>query len=489
MPKILLVEDNLMNRDMLSRRLERRGFDVVLAAEGEEALRQAQGERPDLVVLDMGLPGLDGYEVAKRLRAAPATARIPLLGLSAHAMAGDAQRALNAGCDDYDTKPVDFSRLAAKIDALLAARSAGATPGGAAPVPPATAPRAPAAEPVARLPVGRVLVASDQPLHRDAIVRRLQSLGIEPAVANDADDLRQRLAGGRFDVLLVARGLAVAGQGEALALASELGQRGDAALLLLIDGEPAELVQRMLRLGAQDFVPTPFPPELLRARLGPLLASRRAAEQAMAASAEATRVREHADRALRRLVPAPTLAALAARAAGGHGDATWPRRLDVTLLLAEIVDFDRLCDHGSPQATLDLLNRVFATWESALASHQLDRLYTTGATMVAVGGLREHVPAAAVHCALTMRRAVAEVAPTLTARLGLHRGPLVAGLVGASSSLFDVWGTTVREGHALLRSADPGQILVSGQLRSTLDGSVELQAVTRMAGTGAYQVL
>lgn len=127
MTKILLVEDNELNRDMLSRRLARRGFEVVLAGDGAEGLDTARSERPDLVVMDLSLPVLDGWEAIRQLRADPAISAIPVLALTAHAMAGDRGQALAAGADDYDTKPVDFTRLMGKIDALLAAppRAAG----------------------------------------------------------------------------------------------------------------------------------------------------------------------------------------------------------------------------------------------------------------------------------------------------------------------------------------------------------------------------
>ena len=119
MTKVLLVEDNEMNRDMLSRRLERRGYEIVLAEDGLQGVEQAATARPDIVLLDMSLPGLDGWEVAGRLKSDPATAAIPIIALTAHAMAGDRERALQAGCDDYDTKPIELSRLLENMTALL----------------------------------------------------------------------------------------------------------------------------------------------------------------------------------------------------------------------------------------------------------------------------------------------------------------------------------------------------------------------------------
>jgi two-component system cell cycle response regulator DivK len=123
MAKILLVEDNDMNRDMLSRRLQRRGHDVVCAVDGAEGLELARTELPGLILMDMSLPILDGWEASRQLKADPATSSIPIIALTAHAMSNDRERALEAGCDDYDTKPVELPRLLGKIDALLGAVS------------------------------------------------------------------------------------------------------------------------------------------------------------------------------------------------------------------------------------------------------------------------------------------------------------------------------------------------------------------------------
>lgn len=121
MTRILLVEDNELNRDMLSRRLVKRGYEVILAVDGEQALRAAQDLAPALVLMDISLPGINGWEVTRRLKAGPQTRAIPVIALTAHAMASDREQALAAGCDDFDTKPVELPRLLAKIEALLQA--------------------------------------------------------------------------------------------------------------------------------------------------------------------------------------------------------------------------------------------------------------------------------------------------------------------------------------------------------------------------------
>ena len=121
MSKILLVEDNEMNRDMLSRRLIRRGYEVIIAIDGESGLALAESVTPDLILMDMSLPILDGWEAARRLKSSQATSNIPIIALTAHAMSSDRDKAIQAGCDEYDTKPVELSRLIEKIERLLGA--------------------------------------------------------------------------------------------------------------------------------------------------------------------------------------------------------------------------------------------------------------------------------------------------------------------------------------------------------------------------------
>ena len=119
MAKILLVEDNEMNRDMLSRRLARKGYEVVIAVDGQQGIEMARSETPDLILMDMSLPVVDGWEATRQLKSAPETQSIPVIALTAHAMAGDREKAVEAGCNDYDIKPIELPRLLEKIEALL----------------------------------------------------------------------------------------------------------------------------------------------------------------------------------------------------------------------------------------------------------------------------------------------------------------------------------------------------------------------------------
>jgi two-component system cell cycle response regulator DivK len=126
MTKVLLVEDNEMNRDMLSRRLIRRGFQVVFAMDGQQGIDLARSERPDIILMDMSLPVIDGWEATRRLKADDSTRSVPVIGLTAHAMSGDREKAIEAGCDDYDTKPVELGGLIGKIERLLGTAKDGA---------------------------------------------------------------------------------------------------------------------------------------------------------------------------------------------------------------------------------------------------------------------------------------------------------------------------------------------------------------------------
>ena len=119
MPKILIVEDNEMNRDMLSRRLERRGFAIVMAMDGQQGVEMTRSERPDLILMDMSLPVMDGWAATQAIKADPELSKIPVIALIAHAMAGDREKAMAAGCDDYDTKPIELPRLLEKIGKFL----------------------------------------------------------------------------------------------------------------------------------------------------------------------------------------------------------------------------------------------------------------------------------------------------------------------------------------------------------------------------------
>lgn len=195
MPKILLVEDNELNRDMLGRRLKRRGYDVVIAVDGGEGVKKALTEQPDLILMDMSLPVMNGWEATRTLKAGDQTATIPIIALTAHAMVGDREEALAAGCDDYDTKPVDLKRLLQKIETLLQKTQEPSAPSqplevaaNATPAPTAVAtPDAPVLSSWS-LPLREHL----QPIHLQKRVRRLPALRVHLCHPLQRQPLNQR---------------------------------------------------------------------------------------------------------------------------------------------------------------------------------------------------------------------------------------------------------------------------------------------------------
>lgn len=440
MPKILLVEDNLMNRDMLSRRLERRGFAVLTAGDGVEGVQVAKRERPDVILMDMSLPVMDGYEATRLLKGDQEAKAIPILGLSAHAMAGDADKARAAGCDDYDTKPVDFKRLLEKIDALLARTEGFAL----------TAPEAaPAAVPLG----GSVLVGCDQVLLRDAVAGRLRSLGVTVRMIEERHELAATLATGGHDAILVP---------PAWLAAVEL-QTSPVPVLALLENDSAEATLQALKRGARDVLPAPFSPELLRSRLGAVLqvgAAKRRARQLEDALGDA---RGRAEGLLRALLPPFAVDEL-----------TRTRRVephlhsDAAVLFVDLLGFAARSVELGPTAALALLQRWFVACEEVATRHGVQKLKTSGDEFIAVVGL-DGSPGGdrartAVACALDLLAIARDTPDGLPARAGVQVGPLLTGVVGRSSFLFDAWGETIESASRLEAVASSGALYTSSEV-------------------------
>lgn len=325
MTKILIVEDNEMNRDMLSRRLTKRGYDIVLAGDGAEGIAKANSESPDLILMDMGLPVMDGWTATRQLKQDPITRRIPVIALTAHAMAGDQQKALAAGCDDYDTKPVDIKRLLPKIEALLLPAidppQSSAPPAGIAledldpptraltgePHPPhrvdqhlAGGPTKAAAESVdPRLALTHadppavptrptlppapgdfsILLVDDNPENRDMLSRRLERQGYRITLAEDGYQALSQMQRASYDLVLLDVMMPGINGFEVLAQLRKTHSPTDLAVVMVTaKGESQDVVQA-LQLGANDYItkPVDFPVALARiqTQLGLLAAARR----------------------------------------------------------------------------------------------------------------------------------------------------------------------------------------------------------------------
>ncbi|MCG8463024.1 MAG: response regulator, partial [Holophagales bacterium] len=262
MQRILLVEDNDMNRDLISRKLVRRGFEVSLASDGAAGVEATVRERPDLVLMDIGLPVLDGYEATRLIKENPEVRHIPVVGLSAHAMSGDSEKAMAAGCDDYDTKPIEWPRLLGKIQSLLeraASRAEESGEVGHTETAPASAER-------------HILLVHESPLHREMLAGRLAGRDFGLVTASSAREALDRLGERAWDALIVDIGLGeVEGQlGIEVLRSHPRGQ--EPPLLLLAPVDRAQDAASLLGAGADEMILQPFRPEELLHRLNRLLA-------------------------------------------------------------------------------------------------------------------------------------------------------------------------------------------------------------------------
>lgn len=269
MSKILLVEDNELNRDMLGRRLKRRGYELVAAVDGKEGVAKAQTDKPDLILMDMSLPIMDGWTATKKLKADPNTASIPVIALTAHAMVGDREHALAAGCDDYDTKPVEIKRLLGKIEVLLTAAQA--------------IPAAPtSAEPIAAVPPversipqsangdraeGKILIVDDIEENRDMLSRRLFRKNYETILADSGEAALALL--GTTNISLVLLDIMMPGIGgiETLRRIRQRFSRLELPVIMVTAKDSSEDIVQSFSLGANDYVTKPIDLSVLTARI------------------------------------------------------------------------------------------------------------------------------------------------------------------------------------------------------------------------------
>jgi CheY-like chemotaxis protein len=272
--RILLVEDNEMNRDMLSRRLGKRGYEVEIATDGKQGVARALAGDIDVVLMDMNLPELDGWEATRQIRAHPKGAALPIIALTAHAMSGDRDKALEAGCNDYDTKPVDFDRLLAKIGAAVRA----AEP---PPAPPAAA--APA-------PQSHILVVDDVADNRDILKRRLEKEGHRVTTAEHGRVALERVAAEPVDLVLLDIQMPELDGHETLARLKGDDATRDIPVIMISALDDVAGIARCVAAGAEDYLTKPFDAVLLRARIGASLDKKRLRDREKRYLAEVDRV-------------------------------------------------------------------------------------------------------------------------------------------------------------------------------------------------------
>ncbi len=477
MPRVLYVEDNDDNVFMLSRRLQRRGFEVLIASDGESGIDMARRDRPELILMDLGLPGIDGWETTRRLKADESTASIPVIALTAHAMEADRESALIAGCDDFDTKPVDLDRLLAKMQACLDRSLAPAAAAGEAETPEDE-----------QGPV--LLVVDDSEDNRYTLIRRLRRQGHEHIL--EAENGRRALDVLRarpVDLVLLDMMMPEMNGYEVLSAMREDMELRELPVIMISALDDLDNVVRCLELGAEDYLPKPFDPTVLNARVTASLEKRRLRKEQAAYVALVERERERADRLLSAMVPTGAVAELKAH------DTVVPRRYDdVAVLFCDIVGFTSFCDRTPPEQVVSGLDAQVVEFERLMTLHGMEKIKTIGDAFMATAGMHvvcEHPMEAAVACGLDMVNVARSIEPHWEVRVGIHLGPVVAGITGKQRFQFDLWGDTVNVAARICDRAAPGSVVVSASswplvrtlYRGRSMGQVELK------GKGALELV
>ncbi len=453
MQRILLVEDNEMNRDLISRRLKRRGFDVSIAVDGAEGVEKATADQPDIIVMDMGLPVLDGYEATRMLKDADATKRIPIIGLSAHAMSGDARKALAAGCDDYDTKPVEWARMLGKIDTLLTrAKEDAANVELSTPAASATAANPDAAH---------LLVVDDSAMHRQMLSERLTLLGHTFDLVAGVEAARQRLEHATFDAVLLDVTLPPVEGQPLLELIRADPRYQDMPVIMLSTIDAVSDAIAALSRGASDFIAQPFHAEVLATRLNVCLERARTHQSLQTLEEALSAEKRRSEHLLGTLLPAGIVTELR------ETRKVVPRRCpDVALLFCDVAGFRKVSDSLDPEDSIRRLQRLIVAFEDVVARHRVEKVKTNGDSFVAAAGLFESLasPAAAlaaVRCGLEMIEVASTIEASWPLRIGIHQGSVVAGVVGHRKCQFDLWGNTVQTAARVKSSGPPGGLQVS----------------------------
>lgn len=473
MQRILLVEDNEVNRELISRRLKRRGYDVLLAADGAAGVETTTSQLPDLVLMDIGLPILDGYEATRMIKENAATRHIPVIGLSAHAMSGDAERAMGAGCDDYDTKPVEWDRLLVKIETLLAkaAEAAAAARQGTGDVKAGTRAER------------HILLVDESSLRRDMLGSRLTTFGYSFVAAVDARQGLEYLLKEDFSAILLDVGLKEIDGRPALERFRAEKKAAELPILISCSVDTIPDAIDCLDYGADEILPQPFRPQEVRSRLERLFELYESRRQLGPLKEKASQNEARIEHLMQGLLPASWLEELRT------SRRLPPRRYDDTVLLDwDVPSLEPGLDAADP-AALATLQQILVTFEDLAKKYGMVSISRPGHDLLAVAGAFSGagVPAlAAARCALEMSAAATVLGETV--RFGLHQGPVLAGVVGYLHAQFGVWGATVKWA-ARVRASSQHSVHVSEKVWQLLEGRCQGEQVGRIpAGSGAMTV-
>ena len=477
--KILYVEDNDDNVYMLERRLKRAGFDVVIARDGAQGVAMAVAEQPDLILMDLGLPVLDGWEATRQIKAAPETKHIPVIALTAHAMTGDREKALAAGCDDFDTKPVDLPRLLGKIQALA--------PGERRIVSPAEA---------------ALLVVDDNEDNRYTLTRRLKREGYTNlTTANDGREALELLRSKKFDLVLLDIMMPEMNGYEVLEhLKADAELRHLPVIMISAVGE-IDSVVRCIELGAEDYLPKPFNPTLLRARVGASLEKKALRDEVRDWNRKLEeRVQEQVaqlDR-LGRLKSffSPQLAESIVN--GGGEDLLKTHRREVVVVFLDLRGFTAFTDSAEPEEVMAVLGEYHRVMGQLILAHEgtLEHFAGDGILIFFNDPIQLDKPAEnAISMALAMQQHFAPLRAAWKKRgfdldlgIGIAQGYATLGAIGFEGRWeYACIGSVANLASRLCSEAKGGQILINQKTLSRIEDAVEAEPLGEVMLKGIAQ--
>lgn len=466
-PKILVIEDNRLNLELVTDLLEANGFVVFSAQTAEEGLRMARELSPALVLMDFSLPGMDGLTATRKIKSDPATRHLGVIGLTAHAMRGDQEVALASGCDGYLTKPIDTSTFIESItrfmdDSHRYAKTIGssggnAVPGGATGIASASTRRD-----------GVVLVVDDEEQNRTLLRDSLEARGYEVCEAENGAQALQEIAHRQPDVILL--DVMMPGMtGFEVCRRIKQDSRTSHLPVLMITALSDRKERLMgIEAGANDFLNKPVDIQDVMLRVENARHSKRLHDNLCAEQARSERL-------LLNILPEP----IAARMKNGESLIA-DVHSDASVLVAELIGFTSLASHIDAEQMVHLLNEIFSAFDDLVEDHRLEKIKTIGDTYVVGGGVfsrRHDHNEAVVQLAIAFREEMDRLnllyGTSTRLRIGFSSGPVIGGIIGRNKFAYDIWGETVNVAWSLARSAQPGEVYVDETVFQRLKGKYQ----------------
>jgi adenylate cyclase len=478
---ILIIEDNPLNLELATDLLEDNGFVVHSARTAEEGLRMAREILPDLVLMDFGLPGMDGLSATKVLKANPATRHLTVVGLTAHAMKDDEEIALNAGCDGYLTKPIQTRSFTDTIKRFIASaseRQAANSPLEKKPMPGETATIKPLSTGVTPFR-GFVLVVDDEEHNRMLLRDPLEARGYEIAEAENGAQALQKIAERPPDVILLDLMMPKLDGFEVCRRLRKDTETAHIPILMITALSDRQERLMGIEAGANDFLNKPIDIQDVILRVGNAVYAKHLRDRLQAEQAKSERL-------LLNILPGP----IAERMKKGETNIadSYP---DVTVLVADLVGFTTLSALIGPEQTVQLLDEIFSAFDLLTEQHGLEKIKTIGDAYMAAGGLlrprSDHAEASAelaIHLLDEIEQFNQQYNTSIRIRIGICTGPIVAGVIGRGRFAYDLWGETVNLACRLQTTGEAGRIQIAESTYERLKLKYHFETAHSLAAKG-----